>query len=58
VTRCRTAVRVRANRMVKTGKTRKQELEQDRHTGKNAGRLDETKRTDNRQTEHRYKYTV
>jgi hypothetical protein len=27
--------------MVKTGKTRKQELEKDRSKGKNAGRLDE-----------------
>jgi hypothetical protein len=45
-------LRVRASRMVKTGKTRKQELEKDRSTAKNAGRLDETKRTGNRQTEN------
>jgi hypothetical protein len=34
VTRYRTAGRLRAGRMVKTGKTRKQELEKDRRKGK------------------------
>jgi hypothetical protein len=45
VTRYRTAGRLRTGRMVKTGKTRKQELEKARSTGENAGRLDETKQT-------------
>ena len=36
----------------KTGKARKQELETEKSTGKNAGKLDETKQTGNRQTEN------
>jgi hypothetical protein len=51
VTRYRTAG-VRAGRMVKTGKTRKQGLEQKQEYGKNAGRRDETRQTGNRQTEN------
>ena len=38
--------------MVNTGKTRKLEQSRDRSRGKNAGRLDETKQTGNRQTEN------
>ena len=38
--------------MVKTGKTRKQEQSRDRNRGKNIGRLDETKRTGNRQIQN------
>jgi hypothetical protein len=43
VTRYRTAgrLRVRAGRMFKTGKTRRQELETDRIKGENNGRLNE-----------------
>ena len=54
MTRYRTAgrLRVRAGRLVKTGKARKLELEKNRSTGKIAGRLDETTRTGNRQTEN------
>ena len=43
--------------MVKTGKTRRQELEKDRSTV-NTGWLDETKRTGNRQTENTGIYTL
>jgi hypothetical protein len=38
--------------MVNTGKTRKLEQSRDRSRVKNSGRLDETKRTGNRQTEN------
>ena len=50
--RYRLTGRLRTGRKVKTGKARKQELKTDRRKGKNAGRLDETKQTGNRQTEN------
>ena len=47
-------LRVRAGKMVNTGKTRKQEQSRDRSRGKTAGSLVETKRTGNRQTENTF----
>ena len=59
VTRYRMAgrLRVRAGRMVKNGKTRKQELEKDRSKGKTLVGLTNKANWQQTNREHRYKYS-